>query len=1445
MELAAPQHTTQAVPKKTSSFFTKKAEAPFFSPGLIQPKLSVGPADDIYEREADAMADRVMRMPDQTTSALPFFPAVQPISRIQKCAACEQEEEMIQPKRLIQRKCTECDEEEKNIQPRRDPSSSKSDKLFLQRKCAACEEHDKKIARKEMGVGVSPQVSPAVHKVLDSPGHSLDKSTRSFMESRFGYDFSNVRIHNDVLANESSKDMHALAYTHGRHVVFAADQYQPDTPQGKKLLAHELTHVVQQHGNRNRVQRKPGELTAYNMQFGSAPLEKYSIEIENKYRQLYHRTNDPYYSRIASHIKQCREHGICNRLLTIKEVGELYVIAKNNGFESSTASVIEKIPGDIRVKIVALFVSQLIDFGAFQKTLIKEGYVILDDPLAVCIEGCHHLNELSKFPVFPECEEPSAEVLKRGSEEVYELKGATGFNPTGNLATYIIYNLQTKKSVTIKIRFGDMSYGVITLTNKIVGRFNNDPFQSFNTANNNSDTGGDGCVSLFDNDHKEATGMNILPLQHPAMNTNSPNRTMALRVRIDEKTITGEVGVLDGTFTDFTNSVRNSFLFHSEREDFIPVVFGDDHAGEKFDGLFYNRLENGLLTILMAGKLDTINQQQIYSTFGISDEGNYWQGAIVTDIAGTESNSLPLNRTPEAYMSGDSYSLQLNSEWKGKGYEATGKIHITYSKGRLSATGHGTIKEPGANPRYDGDITISLSDHPTAEKLFFKHLPAATGGLASVPQYQNLADSNLPDPGEKLALAAWGKFKFRVTEGKDTISGNTAFVVHPTGAIVTAGQIKLNTSYKVFDGLPYKEAKLFDTGWRKFLEFSFPPVNVDISAKAALKAWCSVGDVMFKELVLSGVYSNYDKYPSEYKIEGAFDVDANLGAKLTAAIKVALNADFLITEWELASVVFKLEGTGNLNVHVRAKPSISVTDPKAGKMPVYTFGGQLDLNGEMTIGLKASASAKLTLFERHKDEEENETLEQRNETELGNAQWTIGNFGFSKSFAHTISGTEPFPDLLATPKDLTRGLANAVWDRKARSGPRTKAGYEEGGKKKAEVSDTEFAPIERAGESIGRYSVEDSFRMNGRPHKLYLDVSGTKSNPTVEIFMHSDNEDKLLNKVEEEIKEENEMSSVMVLNQKETEINKQELAELNDIKTETNKLIETTKAIATNGEAADRGIEHLADKIEDYGNKFEKSDLKYDPQAAPAQHPGLVQDPATMDSAKNEPPVSKPQKIPDLKKGDVIVDIQTKIGYIVHEINVKIEVQGQITHGFVAIIEGGRRFFPYYNYGYYWYKPKKTEVQPFTVTPKKPRDKRIAHIRVGQDNWEDGSKAGKINEKESAVIDYDPKGNKWNQAGHLVAYSLGGPGNYPSANIVPMTSDANHSYDAGMRKIENAVWQDINATYAIYDYTVEPVYDSAVQRPPVEIIIKVEKQFPPDSELPSNIPSVTRVNNKA
>ncbi len=134
--------------------------------------------------------------------------------------------------------------------------------LRLQRKCDCggepdcdCDSKDEKKHKSALHRAAAtpdaPQEAPAiVHEVLRSPGETLDPATRAFFESRFRQDLSGVRVHTNSQAAESAGAVNAHAYTVGRDIAFATGRFSPATPEGRGLLAHELTHVVQQSQDR-------------------------------------------------------------------------------------------------------------------------------------------------------------------------------------------------------------------------------------------------------------------------------------------------------------------------------------------------------------------------------------------------------------------------------------------------------------------------------------------------------------------------------------------------------------------------------------------------------------------------------------------------------------------------------------------------------------------------------------------------------------------------------------------------------------------------------------------------------------------------------------------------------------------------------------------------------------------------------------------------------------------------------------------------------------------------------------------------------------------------------------------------------------------------------------------------------------------------------------------
>jgi hypothetical protein len=173
------------------------------SNSVVQAKLAVGPVDDPLEREADRVAEAVIG----GRLAPPIAPGSPPV----------------------------------------------------QRKCDACEEEETAVRRKEDAGGSSAAqgAPPAVQSVLRAPGQPLDAATRRYFEPRFGRDFGEVRVHTGGDAERSAQQIGARAYTAGSDIVFGSREYAPRTQDGRELLAHELTHVLQQRGSPARVSRAP------------------------------------------------------------------------------------------------------------------------------------------------------------------------------------------------------------------------------------------------------------------------------------------------------------------------------------------------------------------------------------------------------------------------------------------------------------------------------------------------------------------------------------------------------------------------------------------------------------------------------------------------------------------------------------------------------------------------------------------------------------------------------------------------------------------------------------------------------------------------------------------------------------------------------------------------------------------------------------------------------------------------------------------------------------------------------------------------------------------------------------------------------------------------------------------------------------------------------------
>lgn len=236
--------------------FSPKNNKPFFIASFVQTKLSVNQPNDVYEQEANAMADKVIQnihrysFADASDNSKPFFS--KPVSNIhRKCAACEEKK--------LQKKD---DEDSQNflLEKFKSQIGSLKEGEKIQRKCAECEEEEKKLQKKSKANSFQTISSFVSNNLNDSKssGRPLPQNTRNIMGSSFGEDFSHVQIHDDSVAAKMSKDLHAQAFTHGSDIYFNTGKFDTNSFSGKHLLAHELTHVLQQQGG-SRIQKQDDE----------------------------------------------------------------------------------------------------------------------------------------------------------------------------------------------------------------------------------------------------------------------------------------------------------------------------------------------------------------------------------------------------------------------------------------------------------------------------------------------------------------------------------------------------------------------------------------------------------------------------------------------------------------------------------------------------------------------------------------------------------------------------------------------------------------------------------------------------------------------------------------------------------------------------------------------------------------------------------------------------------------------------------------------------------------------------------------------------------------------------------------------------------------------------------------------------------------------------------
>lgn len=206
----------------------------------IQPKLRINSPGDRYEQEADRIAEQVMRMPKgghanpNTVSEVGIQrrPLAQQISFINGTSA--------------QRKCSKCEEDEHASLSIQRKSNTALTQLPEKNKQFNLSLNNDVLLPKKQDITLNNTFIQKLSSLKSSGGEPLNKKSKKEFERPFGVDLGEVRIHNNKQSANLNKLIGGDAFTHQNHIFFNEQQYKPETSEGKKLLAHELTHTIQQ-----------------------------------------------------------------------------------------------------------------------------------------------------------------------------------------------------------------------------------------------------------------------------------------------------------------------------------------------------------------------------------------------------------------------------------------------------------------------------------------------------------------------------------------------------------------------------------------------------------------------------------------------------------------------------------------------------------------------------------------------------------------------------------------------------------------------------------------------------------------------------------------------------------------------------------------------------------------------------------------------------------------------------------------------------------------------------------------------------------------------------------------------------------------------------------------------------------------------------------------------
>jgi hypothetical protein len=1142
----------------------------------IQAKLQVSTPGDPFEQEADRVADTVMRMTGPTTGdssriqTKPQAPRITPLVQRETEEPIEDEkEETVATKSLVQRAVPlavrEDDDDEKvatKLEISRSPQEEEG--TSVERRSSTDVPLQRQVGEDDENDGAEVQAAPVIQRQKEE---------------------EEEEVHPKLFFNRSPQPegmSGTLRHNHGAVIHRLCTECEEETEGQKGPMVHrksapeqlpddDVEKRVQAIGVQSSTPKVTTSVAAnvHAMNGGGNPLAE--------------TTRAFFEPRFGADFSQVRVHTDSRAAETAKSINaRAFTVGPNIAFSAGQYAP-ESREGR---QILAHELTHV----------LQQGNAATGNPGAV-----HQTRR--KIQTFPQAGEILPSTDKQAHyydhrNDVVDIQGKGTFNPGDGLGNYISSLWEDGQDAAVNIKYGSLGSGYIWVKPRgayIVEKCR--PLDLFGILNICKDTPPESVN--YDAD------LQIMPLKHGAFEKNDKG-SLVLVVGMTSGWIYGKLGWVEGKKPDEIEPLGLDSVTRIDEDAFLPLIYGDEYDGQNYTPIKYeNQLDNGYLYFLSIGTLELANQQTIEGKLGLVDNFHIWDGKLKGQAIGLEDFEIPIDRSTEAELHGESAELVLDKQWESGSkdsedgtFTAQGQLRASYKNGTFDFFGNATY----SSARINGEVNIAITTESEAQALFAQHAPGekVTGASGTLPT--SIEDGSK----EPLALTAWGNLTFKLIDSADTktadpkakkspltdLEGEGAFVVSPEGYIVLSGKLKFPTNWKFTDAHDYSSADPNNKDkhlFQKDFTFARAPVpfgTINLKVGIEVDAYAHIDPLELYELEISGVYSNHPDYRSEVDITPRFYISGHAGAKVTAKGEAAYR---LFGVFTVGAVAGELTGKAEAKAYIDAAPTIKKIWNTPETPASYAIAGEIHSGGKLTFELSGSISVDVL----------SKKIWDSGNYQIG--RWTIGSFGLQLNLNEYVLGSGATPELdyrkIGFGEKERQSLTTAIAKEKEGKEADTRTGgfrQIEGGKvkEKGEFSETEFTRKDSGSEAITN-QLEEDFVMQDKLHELVLTFSGTRDAPTALLEMSSPEKRPLEEKI---LLEETKLAVVKeFLDDDGREQVEEQERDLAAIEKEAKSVKQNAEAAAQKVQGDEEpvvaGFDRLDDRIASYAKKHDTDDL--------------------------------------------------------------------------------------------------------------------------------------------------------------------------------------------------------------------------------------------------------------